>query len=40
MNDYDKAGRYFLKRDPAGVFRRLVGAPAPFHAWIDARRLT
>jgi hypothetical protein len=21
MNDFDKAGRYLLKRDPAGVFR-------------------
>src|SRR4051812_46602901 len=39
MNDYDKAGRYVLKRDPPGVFRRLLGAPASFHAWIDARRL-
>ncbi len=39
MNDYDKAGRYLLKRDPAGMFRWLLGGPAPFHAWIDARRL-
>ena len=39
MNDYDKAARYVMKRDPPGVFRWLLGAPASFHAWIDARRL-
>jgi hypothetical protein len=40
MNDYDKAGRYFIKRDPAGFFRWLLRRRAvPFHAWIDARRL-
>ncbi len=39
MNDYDKAGRYVMKRDPPGVFRWLLGTLAPFHAWIDARRL-
>lgn len=39
MNDYDKAGRYVLKRDPPGVFRWLLGTPASFHAWIDSRRL-
>ncbi len=39
MNDYDKAGRYLIKRDPAGFFRWLLGRPdAVFHAWIDARR--
>jgi len=39
MNDNDKAGRYLLKRDPAGIFAWLLGTPASFHAWIDARRL-
>src|SRR5262249_53897430 len=40
MNDYDKAGRYLIKRDPAGFFHWLLGRPAGvFHAWVDARRL-
>lgn len=40
MNDYDKAGRYLVKRDPAGFFRWLLGNPhVAFHAWIDARRV-
>ncbi len=41
MNDYDKAGRYLIKRDPAGFFRWLLRlATVAFHAWIDARRHT
>jgi hypothetical protein len=40
MNDYDKAGRYLVKRDPAGFFRgRLAHPPLTFHAWLDARRV-
>jgi hypothetical protein len=40
MTDYDKAGRYFIKRDPAGFFRWLLRRrDVAFHAWIDARRL-
>src|SRR5437763_967742 len=40
MNDYDKAGRYAIKRDPPGFFRWLLRGLTPlFHAWIDARRL-
>ncbi len=39
MNEYDKAGRYLIKRDPAGFFRWLLRLPdVAFHAWIDARR--
>jgi hypothetical protein len=39
MNEYDKAGRYLIKRDPPGFFRWLLRrSDAPFHAWIDARR--
>ena len=39
MNEYDKAGRYLIKRDPPGFFRWLLRRPdVPFHAWIDARR--
>jgi hypothetical protein len=39
MSDYDKAGRYLIKRDPAGFFRWLLRHPGgAFHAWIDARR--
>jgi hypothetical protein len=38
MNDYDKAARFLIKRDPAGFFHWLFGAPVAFHAWIDARR--
>jgi hypothetical protein len=40
MNDYDKAGRYLIKRAPAGFFRWLLRlSDLTFHAWIDARRL-
>jgi hypothetical protein len=40
MNDNDKAGRYLVKRDPAGFFRWLLANPGlTFHAWIDARRV-
>ncbi len=40
MNDNDKAGRYLVKRDPAGHFRWLLANPAvTFEAWIDARRV-
>ncbi len=40
MNDYDKAGRYLVKRDPAGFFRWLLADPRlSFQTWIDARRL-
>ena len=40
MNDYDKAGRYLVKREPAGVFRWLLANPMlTFRAWIDARRV-
>jgi hypothetical protein len=39
MNEYDKAGRYLIKRDPPGFFRWLLRRPdVAFHAWIDARR--
>jgi hypothetical protein len=40
MNDLDKAGRYLVKRDPAGFLRWLLGrGDVAFRAWIDARRL-
>jgi hypothetical protein len=40
MTDYDKAGRYLIKRDPAGFFRWLFRLElVVFHAWIDTRRL-
>jgi hypothetical protein len=40
MNDYDKAGRYLVKRAPAGVFRWLLDNPGlTFQAWIDSRRV-
>ncbi|HUY33486.1 MAG TPA: hypothetical protein VMV69_12115 [Pirellulales bacterium] len=40
MNDYDKAGRYLVKREPAGFFRWLSANPRlTFQAWIDARRV-
>lgn len=40
MNDYDKAGRYLVKREPTGFFRWLLRNPElSFHAWIDARRV-
>jgi hypothetical protein len=39
MNDYDKAGRYSIKRDAAGFFRWLLRREdVSFHLWIDARR--
>jgi hypothetical protein len=39
MNEYDKAGRWLIKRDPAGFFRWLLRRPdVTFHTWIDARR--
>jgi hypothetical protein len=39
MNEYDKAGRYLIKRDPAGFFRWLLRRPdVAFHLWIDSRR--
>jgi hypothetical protein len=40
MNDYDKAGRYLVKRQPARFFRWLFSHPAvTFHARTDARRV-
>ncbi len=39
MSDYDKAGRYLIKRDPMRFLRWLLRRPIAFHAWIDARRL-
>ncbi len=40
MNDYDKAGRYLVKREPAGFFRWLAGnTRVSFQGWIDARRV-
>jgi hypothetical protein len=42
MNDYDKAGRYLVKKQPLGFFRWLLSGPRPrllFRAWIDARRV-
>jgi len=40
MNDYDKAGRYMVKREPAGTFRWLLRtARLGFDAWIDSRRV-
>jgi hypothetical protein len=40
MNDFDKAGRYLVKRDPGGFCRWLLRRPdVSFHTWIDARRL-
>jgi hypothetical protein len=38
MNEYDKAGRYLIKRNPPGFFRWLLGREVIFHAWIDSRR--
>jgi hypothetical protein len=39
MNEYDKAGRYLIKRNPPGFFRWLLRrCDIPFYAWIDARR--
>ena len=40
MNDYDKAGRYLVKRDPAGFFCWLLADRGlVVRAWIDARRV-
>jgi hypothetical protein len=40
MNDYDKAGRYAVKRAPADFFRWLLTNPGlSFEVWIDARRV-
>jgi hypothetical protein len=40
MNDYDKASRYMVKRDPSRIFPWLLRSPtAAFEAWIDARRV-
>jgi hypothetical protein len=40
MNDNDKAGRYLVKRDPAGHFRWFLDNPrVAFVAWVDARRV-
>ena len=40
MNDYDKAGRYLVKRESEGFFHYLLGNPRiSFRAWIDARRV-
>src|SRR5262245_47746642 len=39
MSDYDKAGRYLIKRDPAHFFLWLLGRAVVFHLWIDARRV-
>jgi hypothetical protein len=39
MNEYDKAGRYLIKRDARGFFRwLLLRRDDSFRAWIDARR--
>ncbi|HKI33077.1 MAG TPA: hypothetical protein VKA46_14595 [Gemmataceae bacterium] len=39
MNEYDKAGRYLIKRDPTGFCRWLLRRQdVAFCAWIDARR--
>jgi hypothetical protein len=40
MTDYDKAGRYVVKRDPAAFFQWLLSSPGlMFDAWIDSRRV-
>jgi hypothetical protein len=40
MNDYDKVGRYLVKRQPSDCFRWLLASPElAFHAWIDPRRV-
>src|SRR5216684_2357186 len=40
MNDYDKAGRYLVKREPTGFFCWLLANPSvTCHAWVDARRV-
>jgi hypothetical protein len=38
MNDYDKAGRYLIKRDSGGFFRWFFDNPlVTFQTWMDAR---
>ena len=40
MNDYDKASRYMVKRDPSRIFPWLLRSPSlAFHPWIDSRRV-
>jgi hypothetical protein len=42
MNEFDKAGRYLVKQDPANLFPwlwRFAATPLAFHSWLDARRL-
>lgn len=41
MNDYDKAGRYLIKRDAARIIGWILNQPlgVNFHAWLDSRRL-
>ena len=40
MNDYDKAGRYLVKREPEALLGWLLDHPGlSFDAWIDARRV-
>jgi hypothetical protein len=40
MNDYDKASRYMVKRDPSRIFPWLLRTPTvAFQAWIDSRRV-
>jgi hypothetical protein len=42
MHEYDKASRYMIKHDPAGLFCwlwRHADTPLLFHSWLDARRL-
>jgi len=40
MNDYDKAGRYLVKREPVGFFHWLLANfRLSFETWIDARRV-
>ncbi len=40
MNDYDKAGRYLVKREQTGFFCWLLAnSGVSFEAWIDARRV-
>jgi hypothetical protein len=40
MNEYDKAGRYLVKREPTGFFRWLLANSAvSVDAWIDSARV-
>jgi hypothetical protein len=40
MNDYDKAGRYLIKRDSGGFFRWFFeNSLVTFQTWMDARRV-